>query len=178
VAAKTLKAQLQAIGYAPSQIDFLALSHWHGDHTANIDQFTKATWIVQRPERDAMFAASGGSAFASLRNQPTKILEGGDYDVFGDNTVVIKAAYGHSPGHQVLLVNLKNTGPVLLAGDLYHYPEERGTRKVPDFEFNPAQSLASRAAIERFLTASGARLWIEHDRSLFKTLKIAPDYYD
>lgn len=177
-AAKTLKSQLQAIGYAPSEIDFLALSHWHGDHTANIDQFNKATWIVQRPERDAMLASVSAPAFARLGKQPTKILDCEDCDVFGDHTVVIKAAYGHSPGHQVLFVNLKHTGPVLLAGDLYHYPEERGTQKVPDFEFNQAQSLASRATMENFLKDSSAQLWIEHDRSLFKTLKTAPAYYD
>jgi len=178
IATKTLKSQLLAIGYAPSEIDFLALSHSHDDHTANIDQFKKATWIVQRPEREAILASKNASVFAGLKTQPTKIIDGEDYDVFGDNTVVIKAAYGHSPGHQVLLVKLKHTGPVLLAGDLYHYPEERGTKKVPDFEFNKMQSLTTRVTIESFLKSSGRWLWIEHDLSLFKRLKILPAYYD
>ena len=70
--------------------------------------------------------------YVALKNSKTKILKGEDYDVFGDGTVVIKAAYGHTPGHQVLFVKLAKTGPVLLAGDLYHYQEERGTTKVPD----------------------------------------------
>ena len=34
--------------------------------------------------------------------------------MFGDGTVVIKAAPGHSPGHQVLFLKLAKTGPVLL----------------------------------------------------------------
>ena len=49
------------------------------------------------------------------RNHPVSLLDG-DYDVFGDGSVVIKAAYGHTPGHQVLYLKLPRTGPVLLAG--------------------------------------------------------------
>jgi glyoxylase-like metal-dependent hydrolase (beta-lactamase superfamily II) len=32
---------------------------------------------------------------------------------------------GHTPGHRVLLLKLKKFGPLLIAGDLYHYPEEK-----------------------------------------------------
>jgi len=98
--------------------------------------------------------------------------------VFGDGTVVVKAAYGHTPGHQVIYVKLAKNGPVLLTGDLYHYREERFTDKTPTFEFNGAQSLASRANIEAFLKKSGAQLWIEHDLQLFRGLKKAPDYIE
>jgi hypothetical protein len=51
----------------------------------------------------------------------------------------------------VLVVKLRKTSPVVLAGDLYHYRTERGTGKVPGFEFNREQSLTSRAAIEAFV---------------------------
>jgi N-acyl homoserine lactone hydrolase len=62
--------------------------------------------------------------FAALKNSKTVILKEDEYDVFADGTVVIKSAPGHTPGHQVLFVKLAKTGPVLIAGDLYHYPEE------------------------------------------------------
>jgi N-acyl homoserine lactone hydrolase len=78
----------------------------------------------------------------------------------------------------VLFLKLPKTGPVLLAGDLYHYNEERGTDKVPGFEFNRDQSLASRAAIEAFLKQTGAQLWIEHDMANFNRQKKAPGYYE
>jgi glyoxylase-like metal-dependent hydrolase (beta-lactamase superfamily II) len=116
--------------------------------------------------------------YISLKDRKTKILNGEDYDVFGDGTVVIKAAYGHTPGHQVLYVKLAKTGPVLLAGDLYHYQEERGTSKVPNFEFNKEQSLASRQAVEAFIKKTGAQLWIEHDLANFNKLRKSPDYYE
>ena len=116
--------------------------------------------------------------YAALKNSKTKILKGEDYDVFGDGSVVIKAAYGHTPGHQVLFVKLAKTGPVLLAGDLYHYQEERGTSKVPTFEFNKEQSLASRVVIEAFLKKTGAQLWIEHDLANFNKQKKSPEFYE
>jgi N-acyl homoserine lactone hydrolase len=181
-ASKTLKSQLAAAGYAPKDITYFALSHDHFDHTANANAFAGSTWLVQQPERDGMFseklAATVTAPYAALKNSKTQILHGGDYDVFGDGTVVIKAAYGHTPGHQVLYVKLPRTGPVLLAGDLYHLQEERGTDKVPGFEFNREQSLASRAAIEAFIKKTGAQLWIEHDMANFNKQKKAPAYYD
>jgi N-acyl homoserine lactone hydrolase len=67
-----------------------------------------------------------------------------DYDVFGDGTVVIKHAPGHTPGHQVLFLKLPKTGPVLIASDLWHYPEERSSSKVPRIESSKEQrSLAA-----------------------------------
>ncbi len=182
-ATKTLKSQLAAVGYAPRDITYFALSHDHFDHTANANAFSGSTWIVQQPERDAMFADKPGPAtvaapYAALKNSKTQILHGEDYDVFGDGSVVIKAAYGHTPGHQVLYVKLQRSGPILLAGDLYHYQEERGTDKTPGFEFDAQQSLASRAAIEAFLKKSGAQLWIEHDLANFNKQKKSPAFYD
>src|SRR5204863_3817681 len=86
-----------------------------------------------------------------------------DYDVFGDGKVVLKSAPGHSPGHQVLFLDLPKTGKVVLGGDLYHYPEERTLNRIPPRDFNPQQTAASRAAIEAFLKKTGATLWIQHD---------------
>ena len=60
-------------------------------------------------------------------------------------------------------MKLAKAGPILLAGDLYHYPEERTMNRFPTFEFNKEQSAASRAMIDDFLKRTNAQLWIEHD---------------
>jgi len=180
---KPLKAQLAEAGYSPSDITYLALSHYHYDHTANANAFPAATWLVRQEERDAMFAekppgVTQPSTYASLRNNKTVILKSDDYDVFGDGTVVIKSAPGHTPGHQVLYVKLVKTGGILLSGDLYHYPEERRLNRVPTFEFNQEQTRASREAIDTFLRKTDAQLWIQHDFKANARLKKAPDYYE
>jgi len=183
VATKTLKSQLAAVGYAPKDITYFALSHYHGDHIANSNDFAGSTWLVQKPERDAMFADDSPvkeqlPLFNRLKDSKTKVLDGKDFDVFGDGTVIVKGAYGHTPGHQVIYVKLAKSEPILLSGDLYHYREERFTDKTPTFEFNGPQSLESRANIEAFLKKSGAKLWIEHDLQLFRGLKKAPEYFE
>jgi N-acyl homoserine lactone hydrolase len=53
-ATKPLLPQLAAAGYTPADINFLALSHYHSDHTANANAFAGSTWIVQKAERDVM----------------------------------------------------------------------------------------------------------------------------
>jgi glyoxylase-like metal-dependent hydrolase (beta-lactamase superfamily II) len=182
-ATRRLEPQLAAAGYAPMDITWFGLSHYHSDHTANANLFAGATWIVQKAERDAMFADKPASImqpaqFSALKDAKTKLLDNEDFDVFGDGTVVVKTAPGHTPGHQVLFVKLARTGPVLLAGDLYHYPEERTTGKTPTFEFDADQSRVTRGRIESFVKQSGAQLWIEHDIATHAQLPFAPGFVE
>jgi len=180
---KPLAGQLAELGYSPTDISYLALSHYHYDHTANANLFAGSTWLVRQEERDAMFGQTAPgttqpSTYASLRAAKTVIVKDDEFDVFGDQTVVIKWAPGHTPGHQVLYVNLSKTGPVLLSGDLYHYPEERVLNRVPTFEFDAGQTRASRVVIDAFLKKTGAQLWIQHDFIGNAKLKKAPEYYE
>jgi glyoxylase-like metal-dependent hydrolase (beta-lactamase superfamily II) len=180
---KSLTAQLADVGYSPADITYFALSHYHYDHTANANEFAGATWLVRKEERDAMFAerppgVTLPASYAALRNSKTLILKSDEHDVFGDGTVVIKAARGHTPGHQILYVKLAKTGGVVLSGDLYHYPEERALDRVPTFEFNQQQTRATRVVIEAFLKKTGAQLWIQHDFTANAKLKKAPAYYE
>ena len=182
-ATKPLLPQLAAVGYTPADVNFLALSHYHSDHTANANAFAGATWIVQKAERDVMLGEAQVGImqrghFSALRDAKTKVLNDEDYDVFGDGSVVVMSTPGHTPGHQVLWVRTATRGPVLLAGDLYHYPEERTTGKTPTFEFNVAQSARSRARVETFLKQTGAALWIEHDIATHARLPKAPRFID
>jgi glyoxylase-like metal-dependent hydrolase (beta-lactamase superfamily II) len=175
---KPLLPQLTALGYPPQNITYVAFSHYHFDHIANANAFAGSTWLVHPKEREAMFAArpEQQSAYDQLRHSKTVNLSDADYDVFGDGTVVIKYAPGHTPGHQVLALKLPKTGPVLIAGDLWHYAAERNASSAPEGEANGQQTLASRSAMEAYLKQSGAQLWIEHDPRTFQRLKKAPDY--
>jgi len=180
---RTLKSQLAEIGYASADITYLGLSHYHGDHVANANEFANATWLVRQVERDAMFAdkppaLSDPNNYSLLKNSRTVILTTDEYDVFGDGKVIIKYAPGHTPGHQVLILKLAKTGNVMLAGDLYHYPEERRLNRIPTFEFNKEESLQSRAMIEEYVKKTNTQLWIEHDFVGNSKLKKSPQYYD
>jgi len=184
---RTLKDQLAEIGYSESSITYLALSHYHGDHSANANAFASSIWIVQKPERDAMFSDTpppmilqAMPGYNKLKDSKTIILLKVDpYDVFGDGTILIKPAYGHTEGSQILMVKLERTGWVALVGDLYHYPEERAARTpTPSFDYNKEEDLASRARIEDYVKSMGAQMWIEHDYAFHHKLKKSPLYYE
>jgi N-acyl homoserine lactone hydrolase len=176
---KPLTKQLAEIGYPPSRITYLALSHSHWDHTGNAGSFLGSTWLVQKPERDLMFAEkplSNQSDFDGLRNSKTELLEG-DHDVFGDGTVMLLFTPGHTPGHQSLVVNLARTGPVIFSGDLYHFSEELTLKPAPRGR-NAEQIAASMAKIQALMAKTGAQLWIQHDVLGYARLKKSPAFYD
>lgn len=182
-AMKPLGTQLAGVGYSPADITYLALSHFHWDHVGNANLFAGSTWLVTQAERDVMFSdppspRTEPQNYSALKNSKTVILTKSEYDVFGDGTVIIMAAPGHSPGHQVLFLKLAKTGPVMLSGDLYHYPEERKLNLIPTTEFNADQTVASRAAVEAFLKKTGAQLWIQHDFNGNAKLRKAPSFYE
>jgi N-acyl homoserine lactone hydrolase len=186
---RPLLPQLAAIGYTPADVTYLALSHYHGDHVANANAFAGSTWIVQKGDHDPIFAprvdnqkklgAVGDAAyFTDLAKSKILLLKGEDHDVFGDGTVVIKFTPGHTPGHQSLFLKLAKTGPILLSGDLYHYPEEITYKRIPPFDSDKEQTAKSRAMIEGFIKKNKAQLWIQHDYTTGIKRKIAPEFYE
>ena len=183
VVTRTLESQLAQIGYRPADMTFVAISHAHRDHTANLDEFASSTWLARPAERDFMWKGNNErvdpSFYTRLRDSRSIALEADEFDVFGDGQVVVKSAPGHTPGHQVLVLRLSKTGRLMLGGDLYHYPAERTFHRAPpDNEFDVRQSAASRAAIEEYLRQTKTTLWIEHDFGANAKLKKAPAYYE
>ena len=97
---RPLLPQLAAIGYTPANITYMALSHYHRDHVANASLFAGSTWIVQKGDRDPIFAprpteqrmgaVPDPKFFEGLANSRTIVLNGEDHDVFGDGSVIIK----------------------------------------------------------------------------------------
>ena len=178
-----LVPQLAALGYAPKDITYMAMSHYHADHTANANLFAGSTWIVQQAEYDIMFSDQQvgirtPESYKDLKSSKRITLKNEDRDVFGDGTVVVKSAPGHTPGHQMLFLKLKKFGPLLLMGDLYHLPEEKTLDRVPTFDFDAAMTRATRKKVEQFILETRTTAWIQHDPPTYATLKKAPEFYE
>jgi len=154
---------------APAQIKHLAFSHMHPDHCGNGNLFTAATLYMQDAEYDAAFGPESQkfnfnpATYEKLRGNPVNRLTG-DHDVFGDGSVVIKSTPGHTIGHQSLLVRLPRQGLVILSGDLVHFQDNWVNKRVPSFNYNRDQSLASMQTIDLLMKGMGAQLWINHDK--------------
>ncbi|GAB3220288.1 N-acyl homoserine lactonase family protein [Spirosoma arcticum] len=178
---RTLTDQLAQIGITPDEVDYLALSHCHTDHAGNANLFRKAQFLIQREEYQLAYGPDASQYYynPAFYNQLTNIRQiEGDFDVFGDGRVVIMSAPGHTPGHQVLFLNLPRTGPVLLSGDLYHHQLNRQLQAMPVFNFSRPQTLRSMMRLEAFLTRTGAQLWIQHDSAFNAMAHFAPDFVE
>ncbi len=144
--------QLAKINLKPADVTFVAFSHFHLDHTGNANLFGSATWILNEAELAWALGKPtppvvGVDSISGYRTAKTRLISG-DYDVFGDGTVRILKAPGHTPGHQVLLLKLAHAGPVLLSGDLYHMRSDRpapgsNDPQVMTTNIDRAESLAS-----------------------------------
>ena len=101
VVQRTLKSQLAAIGYSPANITYVAISHAHKDHSANLNAFAASTWLVRPAEREFMWKPGNErvepSFYTELQHSKSIVVDKDEHDVFGDGTVVIKAAPGHTP---------------------------------------------------------------------------------
>jgi len=159
--------QLAAIGVRPEQVNMVAISHHHGDHTGQARDFPNARLLMGAPDLAAM-RARPPAAQADLARWLTgggQITEvEGDLDVFNDGSVVMLNLPGHTPGHHALLVRLVS-GPVMLSGDTYHFSEQVVHRGVPPFNTNRADSLASMDRFDRLARNLRARVIIQHEPS-------------
>ncbi|MET6989616.1 N-acyl homoserine lactonase family protein [Sediminicola arcticus] len=172
--------QLKSIGLDSSNVDIIAFSHIHFDHTGGANHFPNAKWLIQQTEEDFINsdAIKGNSfyapdSFSKLKNK--KILNG-DYDVFGDGTVVIKYYPGHTAGHQTLFLDLPNEGPTMLSGDIYHFEANRENGIVPQFNYDIPESEASIKAFEEFVKEKNAKVYIQHDKGNFDSMPKSPNY--
>ena len=172
--------QLKKIGLTPDDIDFIALSHTHFDHSGHANAVKNATWLVQGPEYDFVTSEevknNGQGVYEAIQQlDKIKKLEG-DYDVFGDGSVIIKSMPGHTPGHQALYLDLPENGPTLLSGDLYHLYENREHRRVPSFNYDVEETLASMEDFETFAKEMGAKVYVQHQKEDFNKMPKAPEY--
>ena len=167
----SLVNQLKSIGFKIEDFQYFAMSHSHFDHTGHANYMKNATWIVQENEYNSVLGDSLAQKDASVYAlKKTKKIKG-DYDVFGDGTVVIKYTPGHTIGHQALYVEVSGLEkPILLTGDLYHFEENRTNKGVPSFNYDVKQTMESMEKFETFAKEKNAEVIIQHSPKDFEKL--------
>jgi N-acyl homoserine lactone hydrolase len=184
---KSLTDQLAEIGLKPADITRVAISHTHGDHIGNMGLFPDATVLMQRAEYSWIHSPNGPNdnvnqlmALArKLLGTPKNLqLIDGDTDVFGDGSVTLVSTPGHTPGHQSLLVHLRNSGFVILSGDVVHLESNFEENIVPSLNTSKAESIASMEKVRQLIAIYKALFFINHDKSQTDKLKLLPAFYD
>ena len=136
-----LAQQLAAAGIEPGEIRAIVLTHAHWDHVSGLDDLRDVPVWLSQPERE--FVRDGGEPTALIRGfgeLKYEIIEypDGPYlgfeksrDVWGDGSVVLTHAPGHTPGSLIAFITLPGQQRYALVGDLVwqkegiEYPAER-----------------------------------------------------
>lgn len=178
--------QIIKLGYFPEDVKYVVISHYHLDHTGGMRLFPQATFIVRKEELKAAWRPENldkeGYLFANYKDtsdynfiQP---LDEESFDVFGDGSLVCIDTKGHTRGHQSLIVNLPESGKIVLAADAAALEENLLEKVLPSHEiWNSEMAVKAIEHLQR-MKAEGAFIILGHDPDLWKALKIAPDYYE
>jgi N-acyl homoserine lactone hydrolase len=184
---KTITSQLAEIGLKTTDVTYVAISHTHGDHIGNMGLFQNSTVLIQRAEYEWISSPDGPNdnvnqlkALArKLLGTPKHLkLLNGDTDVFGDGSVFLVSTPGHTPGSQSLLVHLKNSGFIILSGDVVHLEENFEHDTVPSLNTDKTASVTSMERIMHMIAAYKAKFFINHDKAETDKLKLIPAFYD
>ena len=166
-------ARLAALGVRPDDIAIVVNSHLHFDHAGNNRAFPKATFIVQA---DHLEYAKGRANFPAVYwDDPslTYLPTSGEAQVAPGVRVV--PTPGHAPGHQSLVVDLAETGRVVLCGDAAYTRANLERGETPGVD--PAAGKGSLARIRSLVGDDLDRAFPSHDGTAFAGWRHAPDVY-
>jgi len=167
--------RLDRLGLKPSDIDTVIVSHLDPDHAGANDEFPHAEFVVQRAQHEHA-TRSGLLRYEWMRphwDLPDPRLVDGDTDLAPGVTLV--ECGGHTPGHQAVLVELPETGRVLLAGDAWLRGSDPDTRPLSQHDLDGPKTRASQ---RKLMNLTDIALVVHnHDAEQWRTLRRAPDRY-
>jgi glyoxylase-like metal-dependent hydrolase (beta-lactamase superfamily II) len=172
--------RLDSIGLEVSDVDMVVLSHLHYDHAGGAFLFPKSELVAQKDEYS--YAQYPAPFFAGFYYKKNFDLPGYTWRLLDGDTelapgVTALRTDGHTPGHQSLLVQLPETGPVILAGDCCYWQEHLDTERPPGVVWNPTLAMHSIKRLKTLARLTGGRVFPGHDPEFWKTVKQPPDYY-
>lgn len=96
--------------------------------------------------------------------------------MFGDGSVIVVSRPGHTDGNHGLFVRLARGGPILIAGDALHRPEQLVGDDMPPTNPSRAASLASFNRVRGIVRDAHATLVSEHDPGSVAQLPAFPAF--
>lgn len=174
--ADVIDMQLKKLGYSVDKVKVVVSSHAHLDHSGNIEMFPKAIHVYQKkelyqgwwPETFQGRASPGSFVLADLDNaREFNFMElNGDYDLFGDGSVMILSTPGHTLGHQSMKVKLPQTGTVIISQDAVWMQENLdGHPAGLNYSVQDYTNSLNRLKFMRDL--EGAQIFMAHDQDQY-----------
>jgi glyoxylase-like metal-dependent hydrolase (beta-lactamase superfamily II) len=160
----------------PGRIDYIINSHLHFDHCGGNALVPNAAMIVQSPEWDATKIQKlidrdvYNPADFDLGHEVITIE--GEHDVFGDGSVRCMPTYGHTAGHQSLVVR-NDDGEFIFCGDTCYFASTLEQNILPSFGYD-LEAQARSLEWLRQRRAEGAHIVFGHDETQWTRLTADP----
>jgi N-acyl homoserine lactone hydrolase len=166
-------AQLARAGVTPDQITLMIQTHTHIDHVGGLHDFPGVPILMSEAERDLEKPLYWGDV------RPIDWPDS-PYHLIGDDTRIgpgfqVLHVPGHAPGQLAMLVDLPDTGTVLLTSDAISRAEEIDEKFAGSWNESLARYHGARLmelAVDR-----GAMIIFGHSPEQWPTLKKAPEAY-
>jgi len=173
-----LDRQLAEVGVSPDSIEHVILSHLHYDHCGCLRQFLHARISIQRREFDHAFGPEPGMGyFRDEYDDPRLQWDVRDGDWQAMPGLQLLDTRGHTPGHQSAVVQLPESGTLVLPFDAADLQENWDEVVLPG---ECCDDAAARQAIERLkgvAAQSRATTLLFHDPVAIQAIRLAPQGY-
>jgi len=175
---------LKNAGVSPEEIKYHICSHLHFDHSGGIGLFPNATYVLQKQELHYAYAPDPFMKLAYFREDFDKdvnwlFLDGWNtnkYDLFDDGKIIIYYTPGHTMGHQSVLVNMPQDGPIMLAADACYTMENLDDLKLSGLACDNS-AYTNTLMTFRDMRKRGVKIITGHDPEAWLGIKKFPEYY-
>ena len=173
---EVIDRQLEKVDYSVGDVKIVITSHSHLDHIGNIEMFPDAIHVIQKKELyqawwPEKFQRGGAHVMADYDDARdfTYFELDGDYDLFGDGSMVVISTPGHTLGHQSVKVQLADTGTVLLTQDAV-WVEENLEGYPAGLNYSILDYNKSVQRIKMLRDIENAQLWLGHSMNQYEKM--------
>jgi glyoxylase-like metal-dependent hydrolase (beta-lactamase superfamily II) len=177
-----IEKQLAKIGLKPGDISFVVISHLHLDHIGQASVFKdhKVPIIVQKKELEYalyMIWQGKGGAYDPADLLP---LMGASWHPIDDKVfdlvdgVRLEFTGGHTPGHQLMIVETEKGNNYIFTGDYFHVPQEYEIEAKGWLLGDADEWHSYLRKLKVMMKAKRAKLVIAHDPKVWEKYPSAP----
>jgi glyoxylase-like metal-dependent hydrolase (beta-lactamase superfamily II) len=176
-----LPNRLKEVGLTLDDINMVILTHMHLDHVGWLSYLKKAEVVVQKEEYNFTMDSPAWTPYRytpqrfDLKHLKFKLVDGDNVLMPG---ITLIFTPGHSIGHQSVMVDLPQTGPIIISGDAVFIQENLDKEFIPTTWSDTRQTLLSIKKLKVWAQVRKARIFPGHDMEYYRNnIKKLPEAY-